>query len=151
MGLADALQQAGLSAFDGQCGDVYLVQDAHVIIPETKARDRLLHPHGRTCVILSSNVFCADPLYPLVSIAPTSHRVDLKDASDFPIEPSSVNGLKLESLVLLGHVQPVRKSSLFRKIGSLSQQEWEDMVLHLIWTFDRLAENKGNGASPDRQ
>ncbi len=135
--LGDVLKHAGVSKFDGQCGDVYLVEDSDVVIPERKEGDRKYHPHGRTCVVLSNNIFCEDPLYPIVSIAPTTHRVDLKDAADFPVEPSPENGLKSESLVLLGHIQSVRKASLFKKIGSLTAAEWEAMVLHLIWTFDR--------------
>lgn len=141
MGLADALKHAGLAAFDGQCGDIYLVQDTDVVIPERKAQDRHLHPHGRTCVILSNNVFCEDPFYPIVSIAPTSHRVDIKDASDFPLQPNDANGLNCESLVLLGHIQPVRKASLFRKLGTLTPTEWEEMTLHLVWAFDRVIRN----------
>ncbi len=147
MELAGALQQAGLAAFDGQCGDIYLVQDNDVVIPERKAHDRHLHPHGRTCVILSNNLFCEDPFYPIVSIAPTTHRVDIKDASDFPIQPNENNGLRSESLVLLGHIQPVRKRSLFRKLGSLTPAEWEAMTLHLVWAFDRVIRNSATPAA----
>ncbi len=147
MELADALKGAGLAAFDGRCGDIFLVRDVDVIIPERKARDRHLHPNGRTCVILSNNVFCDDPLYPIVSIAPTTHRVDIKDASDFPLQPSEINGLRCESLVLLGHIQPVRKLSLMRKLGSLSPEEWEQMALHMIWGFDRVVEKQPSASS----
>jgi mRNA-degrading endonuclease toxin of MazEF toxin-antitoxin module len=137
MGLADALKQVGFSSFSGVPGDVWLVEDADVVIPETKRENRKLHPNGRTCVILSNDTLCADPMYTIVVIAPTSHRVDLKDASDFPIFASGSNGLRQDTLIMLGHVQPVRKSSLFRKIGFLSLKEWEEMLNHLVWTFDR--------------
>jgi mRNA-degrading endonuclease toxin of MazEF toxin-antitoxin module len=149
MGLANALKNAGLAAFDGKCGDIFLVEDGDVVIPERKAQDRHLHPYGRTCVILSNNVFCQDPLYPIVTIAPTSHRVDIKDASDFPLQPSAINGLRAESLVLLGHIQPVRKASLFRKLGALTATEWEDMTVHLIWAFDRVIQRAAGTQTGD--
>jgi hypothetical protein len=87
--------------------------------------------------VLSNETICNDVFYPLVSIAPTSSRIDLKTYPDFPIKPTTSNGFHQPSLILLGHVQPIRKIDLRKKIGSLSLDEWERLLAHVLWSFDR--------------
>ncbi len=133
----DALKSAGLSRFSGHPGDVYLVVDKDVVIPETTlpgAKERKYHD-TRTCVVLSNEYICGDPMYPILSIAPTSHRVDLKDAADFQLAASSQNGLDVDSIVMLGHIQPMKKASCVRRIGKLTPDEWEALVTHLLWNI----------------
>ncbi len=137
MSLADALKAAGVSAFHGKPGDVYLAEDTEIVIPETKDDERKWHQNGRPCVILSNDVLCSDPAYRIVSIAPISHRVDLKARADFDLSPTRQNGLHEPSLIMLGHIQPVRKQTLFKKIGELSNSEWEAMLAHIVDNFDR--------------
>jgi mRNA-degrading endonuclease toxin of MazEF toxin-antitoxin module len=136
MSLAESLKAAGVSSFNGLPGDVYVVDDADVVIPEAK-KNRVYHGAGRTCIILSNDAICGNPAYPIVTIAPTSSRTDLKDVPDFLVTHTSGNGLDVTSLIMLGHVQPVRKTSLIKRIGTLSLGEWEDMLAHLLWSFDR--------------
>jgi mRNA-degrading endonuclease toxin of MazEF toxin-antitoxin module len=138
MSLKDELTAAGLSRLNISPGDVFIADDKAVVIPRSvKSSPRKYH-EVRTCVVMSNNVLCSDLSYPIVSIAPTTHLVNLKTQADFPILPNKGNGLDLPSLVMLGHIQPVRKVDLRRKIGSLSLDEWERLLEHVVWNFDRL-------------
>ena len=137
MSLRDAFKEAGVSNIAVEPGDVCIVKDESVVIPETPEDKRKYHPEGRLCVILSNRSMCADPTFPIVSIAPLTHRVDLKDSCDFPLNPSDQNRLRKVSLVMLGHIQPITKQDLIKKIGSLSEDEWNDMVAHILSNIDR--------------
>ncbi len=86
---------------------------------------------------MSNDVLCNDVSYPIISIAPTTHLVDFKTQADFPIQPTEANGLNEPSLIMLGHIQPIRKTDLRKKIGSLSLDEWEHLLEHVVWNFDR--------------
>ncbi len=134
MRLGDALKGAGVSVLTLAPGDVCVVADKAVVIPEAKNRD---WHETRTCVVLSNDTLCADVFTPIVTIAPTSSRIDLKGYSDFFLANTRENGLSVDSLVMLGHVQPVRKIDLVKKIGYLTLDEWERMLAHLLRTFDR--------------
>ena len=136
MDLKDALKKVGASGLLMAPGDVCLVNDEVVAIPETPDEKRVYHENGRICVILSNHELCEKVSMPIVSIAPVSHRVDLKDACDFPIFPNSKNGLDADSLVMLGHIQPVRKTDVFKKVGSLQKAEFDGLMHHLVQNIE---------------
>jgi mRNA-degrading endonuclease toxin of MazEF toxin-antitoxin module len=137
MSLRDALKKAGVSNIAIRAGDVCIVKDESVVIPETPEDRRNYHKDGRLCVVLSNHSMCADPTFPIVSIAPLTHRIDLKDSCDCPLDPSPQNSLRERSLVMLGHIQPVTKQDLVKKIGTLSEDEWKDLLAHVLSNFDR--------------
>src|SRR5690242_4304419 len=107
MGWKDALKVMGASGLKLSAGDVCLVEDTAVVIPATKDEERKFHESGRTCIVLSSKKLWEG--LPIATIAPTSSRTDLKDASDFPLAASPQNGLDRDCLVMLAHIQPVLK------------------------------------------
>src|SRR5579862_1158421 len=109
MGWRDALKAMGASGLKVSAGDVCIVQDNAVVLPATKDEHREFHKNGRTCVVLSSKKLWEG--LPIATIAPTSSRTDLKDASDFPLSASPQNGLDKDCLVMLAHI-PVLKSTL---------------------------------------
>ena len=137
MDLRSALKSAGASNLAIAPGDVCLAEDTKVVIPEAADDKRKLHPNGRTCVILSSAFVCDKITHPIVTIAPTSHRLDLKDVTDFELRRTVQNGLHVDSLVMLGHIQPIRKIDIFKKIGELSSGEWDLLLAHLLKIVDR--------------
>src|SRR5947209_7384673 len=120
MKLREALKSMGVSRMTFKPGDVCLAEDTKVVIPETPEDERKFHENGRPCVVLSNREICQRPMFPIVSIAPVSHLVHLKDSCDFPISPTPQNGLHVEGLIMLGHIQPIRKVDIFKVIGSLS-------------------------------
>lgn len=136
MDIRAALKSAGASKLSISQGDVCLVEDESVVMPQTLDEKRKFHPDGRTCIILTNSHLSQRATYPIVSIAPTSSRTDLKEEADFPLSANTHNGLRKDCLVMLGHIQPVRKSDLFKKIGELSDEEWDDLCAHLLWYFD---------------
>ena len=113
-----------------------MVEDKSVVIPETPEEKRHYHEDGRTCIVLTNPHLSKRITYPIVSIAPTTSRVDLKEESDFPLKANPRNGLHKDCLVMLGHIQPVRKQDLFKRIGKLSETEWDNLCAHLLWYFD---------------
>src|SRR5579862_5220704 len=137
MDLRSALDNAGASRLSFSTGDVCLVEDDEVVIPEMPDNERKFHENGRFCVVLSSPDICRKITYPIVTIAPLTHRVDLKGIADFEIRKTSTNGLQSDSLIMLGHVQPIRKTALFRKFGTLNSGEWDLMLAHLFAIIDR--------------
>ena len=136
MDLRDALKSAGASKTSFTQGDVCLVEDDSVVLPQTPEGKRKYHPDGRTCVILTTPPLAERPTYPIVTIAPTSTQIHLKEESDFPLSRNEHNGLHKDCLVMLGHIQPVRKSDIFKKIGKLSANEWDALCAHLLWCFN---------------
>ena len=88
MDLKSALKEMA-GSFSVSPGDVCLVEDESVAIPETPDDKRTYHENGRPCVVLQNGALCTRPTYPIVLIAPISHRVDLKDSSDFELKPCS--------------------------------------------------------------
>lgn len=136
MSLRDALKAAGASKLSIVPGDVCVVADESVVLPQTPQDKRKLHPYGRTCIILTNEHLCQRVTYPLVTIIPTSTQIHLKEETDYLISPTDENGLKEECLAMLGHIQPVRKADLYKKIGNLSAEDWDGLCAHLLWYFD---------------
>jgi hypothetical protein len=85
-----ALKALGASGLKLSAGDVCIIDDNAVVIPATKDEDRKFHERGRTCIVLSSRSLWE--ALPIATIAPTSSRTDLKDASDFELAASPQNG-----------------------------------------------------------
>ena len=136
MSLRDALKAAGASRFSIVPGDVCIVDDKSVVLPQTPSDKRRIHTGGRTCIVLTNASLCARATYPIVSIAPTSTQLHFKEEADFPLSPTAQNGLDEKCLVMLGHIQPVRKADLFKKVGKLSTDEWDALSAHILWYFD---------------
>jgi len=136
MDLRDALKAAGASRISIEPGDVCIVSDESVVFPQNPKRTP--HPDGRTCVVLTTSHLSKRVTYPIVSIAPTSTQLHLKEEADFPLSATKQNGLHKDCLVMLGHIQPVRKTDLFKKIGRLSDQDWDALCAHLLWYFELL-------------
>jgi mRNA-degrading endonuclease toxin of MazEF toxin-antitoxin module len=134
--LRDALKVAGASKLSIEPGDVCIVNDESVVFPQTPDDKRKPHPDGRTCVVLTTSHLSKRATYPIVSIAPTSTQLHLKEEADFPLSATEQNGLHKDCLVMLGHIQPVRKADLFKKIGRLSDEDWDDLCAHILWYFD---------------
>jgi len=134
MSLSDALKRAGLGISPG---DVWLVDDRAVVIPETPPEKRTIHAAGRTCVVLSNETICKSIHCPTISIAPTTHYTGSKTEADYVIKKSGQNGLDLDSCAMLGHIQPVVKTRLKTKIGILSLDDWENIIAKILWNFDR--------------
>lgn len=100
-------------------GSVWLVDDREVSIPrEDKLGGRNFHKE-RWVVVISNNSENYHPLCPTVTIAPLSHRVDLKRPNDLQLS-SSEDNVAVDCLLQLKLSQPIIKRELYECKGDIS-------------------------------
>jgi hypothetical protein len=117
-------------------GGIYSLSDDLVKFPDTDVRGtRTRHPL-RTVVVMSSAAVCSSSEYGCVTIAPMSHIVTFCAGVDLIIQPNRENGLNAPGRVMISYMQPMVKSDLGRKIGVMSDQDWQAIMLSLIAAID---------------
>lgn len=104
-------------------GQIYLVDDQTVVIPDTVPRE---YKNKRPVVILYNHELNANPLFPRVVAAPMSTRIDLKRITDLELEPS--DGVAFRCLLRLDLVQPFLKDQLEGPISSLREDAIDKML-----------------------
>ncbi len=125
----DAVMVAGLGLSPG---DVVTVADSHIKFPFNlvrKAHER------RFCLVLSNDLICQKS--DIILVAPMTSDTTFKSMSQIEFVPTSGNGLEVKSRVLLDQIQPIKKSEIIGKMGSLSLTEWESVMAQVVWNFDR--------------
>jgi mRNA-degrading endonuclease toxin of MazEF toxin-antitoxin module len=113
-------------------GDVVTVTDSHIKFPLNllrKAHER------RFCLVLSNNLICQKS--PIILMAPMTSDTTFKSMSQIEFDATARNGLEMKSRVLLDQIQPMKKSSILKKVGSLSWTEWDLVMTKIVWNFDR--------------
>lgn len=111
--LRDALKHVGITGKHIERGEIYLVPDELIGFPKDRIPSqptRTIHEQ-RPVLILQTDADNAEPLYLIVLVAPLSHRIDLKGEQDYKLKTGQ-GGLKQDSLVHLGLVQPILKTEL---------------------------------------
>lgn len=109
-------------------GEIYKINDQLISLPaiDRLEKDRLIHEE-RWVVVVHSYEENINPLCPVVTVAPLSHRIDLKRPYDLPVFKDQ-DDVKTDSLVQLKLLQPVLKVDLGEFIGSLSEEKIEEMI-----------------------
>lgn len=119
--MEDAFKRAGITGKKIKRGEIYLFSDKWIVLPKTRIPSqppRIEHPE-RLVLILQSDSDNDDVSYPIILIAPLSHRTDLKDDKDYELHKGD-GGIWMDSLVQLGLIQPVLKIELIgNPIGEL--------------------------------
>jgi len=139
------MQLYDIRAFE--VGQVYYIDDELISIPEA---DRTIHPrkthHGRRVVIAHNNYLNTDPTWPLIHVAPLSHRVDLMRETDIEVttDRKDGNAVTVNSIIMLSLVQPVLKVDLRECVGKLSRDKIVEMLSlqeeMLVGTLEPLEE-----------
>jgi len=114
--IKNAFSRLGITGRKIQCGEVYLVADDLIVLPETRLPskpEREIH-ENRPVLIPQTNLDNDDPLYLTILVAPLSRRVDLQDQRDFKLSAGQAV-LEHDSIVQLGLIQPVLKIDLQRE------------------------------------
>lgn len=114
-----------------EVGEVYYIKDELVSIPDADRTTMRRRAHeGRRVVIAHNNYLNADPTWPLIHIAPLSHRVDLLKETDIEVtdDPKDGDGVSENSIIRLALVQPVLKVDLERLVGKLSRDKITEML-----------------------
>jgi len=131
--IAEQLKKSGLVQIGP--AEVWTVRDDVVIFPEERAgQERKKHPK-RWVLVLSNEWICAAHDCPIVQVAILSHLNDFRSTAETEIKKTSSNGLEHDSRVLLGHSQPLLKTDLDKRMGKLSDTEWQTVLRKIYWNF----------------
>ncbi|RKO65683.1 type II toxin-antitoxin system PemK/MazF family toxin [Desulfofundulus salinus] len=131
--LRAALKKAGIDNRRFEQGEIYLVGDEEVKIPDDKITNRTFH-NTRPVVIVYNHPTNWDPLYPIIVAAPLSHEITRKRETDLEVFASE-DGVECDCLLRLGLIQPFLKCDLHGPKGKLSERRIEQMLallLHLL-------------------
>jgi mRNA-degrading endonuclease toxin of MazEF toxin-antitoxin module len=109
-------------------GSIWTIPDEIISIPDAdRDRTRILHP-ARLVLVVSNNRTNIDPLTPVISIIPLSHRVDCIRYGDVVLTPER-DGVRYESVARVRLLQPVLKADLVRCIGRVSDDACEELLV----------------------
>lgn len=135
MDLQSALKTAGLSRVYLAPGYVCNIRDQIIKMPDNEAT-RDVHWYRRV-LVLSSDLICATPECALITVAPLSSQLQYKKPNEIVLAKTKTNGLTENSRVMLGHLQPILKGDIEKKLGELSLDEWDDVMIQVVKNFDR--------------
>lgn len=112
-------------------GSVWKVDDRDVSIPQSDKISGARNVHDeRWVVVISNNKENYHPLCPIVTIAPLSHRVDLK--RDFDLELfKNTDNVKMDCLLQLKLSQPILKVDLYEEQGQISDESKVELQVFL--------------------
>lgn len=109
-------------------GSVWKIDDRDVDIPQIDKLDSRTFHNDRWVVVISNNTENFHPLCPVVTVAPLSHRTDLKRPFDLDLFRSRDN-TKLDCLLQLKLIQPILKVDLFEFQGEISDSSKEELMV----------------------
>ncbi|WP_434510414.1 type II toxin-antitoxin system PemK/MazF family toxin [Desulfitobacterium sp. AusDCA] len=141
MSLPDLIRDSLIDTREFEFGQVWTVNDELVSIPDADRIDeRILH-NARIVLIVSNNSGNTDPLNPIVTVAPLSHRVDCIKFTDIELYAQRDN-LKYDSIVRLRLAQPVLKADLIKCLGLISMDGKGEVLIGLEEYFGLLVEEE---------
>jgi mRNA-degrading endonuclease toxin of MazEF toxin-antitoxin module len=103
--------------------------------PEERAGQERTKHWDRRVLLLSNEVVCSSVNSPVVLIAPFSHLINLKAEDDILIDRTDTNGLRVNSRLLLSHIQPLLKEEIEKQLGRLSDDDWDEVKAKLVVNF----------------
>jgi len=113
-------------------GEIYLVKDECIQIPETRLAGQKRKKHEyRPVLVIQCKEDAQDRICVTTIIAPFSHRVKLKRAQDLELSCQET-GLERDSIVRLGLIQPILKVELSGKPKGRLPKERMEEVLALV-------------------
>ena len=145
--LRDAFERIGITGKHIERGEIYLVPDELIEFPEERIPSRptrTIHEQ-RPVLILQANADNAEPLYLIILVVPLSHRVELKGEQDYRLKAGQ-GGLKQESIVHLGLVQPILKTELkgdaIGKLDTLTINDIDAVLAANLGLIERPSSSK---------
>jgi mRNA-degrading endonuclease toxin of MazEF toxin-antitoxin module len=127
--MQEAFRKVGVADRKIERGEIYMVPDKLIALPKSRLPnrpEREIHEEGRPVLILQTDLDNQDFAYPIVLIAPLSHRVELKDDKDYRLNKGQ-GGIWKDSLVQLGLIQPILKTELTKQLGKLDTLTMNDI------------------------
>jgi mRNA-degrading endonuclease toxin of MazEF toxin-antitoxin module len=126
--LRDQLQRQGFT--DVEPGAVITVPDKKLSFPHNLL-NRKVH-NRRFAVVMSNDHLCRANDTSLIVIVPMTHNTHIKSETDLFIQKAPENGLETDSLAQLALIQPLVKSEILSKVGTLSDDDYESMLVTFI-------------------
>ncbi len=117
-------------------GGVCRLKDSLIRLPDADARKTRTPHNFRTVLVISSATVCQSLEYACVIVAPMSHIVSFCAGVDLIVQPNRENGLNAPGRVMLSYMQPVIKTDLEKKIGVMSDEDWQKIMVALIAGLD---------------
>lgn len=115
-------------------GEVYLVKESAIQFPKERLPAAPLprRHRRRPVVVLGCDEDNRDPDYPIILVAPLSSRVDLKGRQDF-LARAGEAGLRIDSIIMLGLIQPVLRQDLEQKpLGRFGPERMAEITAMLL-------------------
>ena len=113
-------------------GDIWLIRDKFIAIPTAdRVGFRDIHP-SRCVIVIDNNSQNNNKMFPIITVAPLSHRVDCTRIFDIPVFPKE-DQVRVDSIIQMSLSQPVVKRDLFKKVGEISEDKKDEIILiHLL-------------------
>ena len=133
----EVFRRKGITALDIRPGDVWTVKDKIINFPEERLPEGFREKHiYRTVVVVSRLDECQDNIeYKSITVIPTSTKCNIKSPTDFSL-PQEMGGLKYDSYARTRMVQPVLKTDLEKKVGSLPTEIFISLKTMLLTHLD---------------
>lgn len=126
-----ALEGAGISGEIIKRGDIWTISDSIITFPTDRLPKSKRTTHEQRPVLILSCDEDLTKVRPLTAIiSPVSTVID-KMVTDFRLA-AGMGGLKEDSMVRLGLIQPILKIDLKQKIGSLEQTILDQVMTVLL-------------------
>lgn len=145
--LRDAFERIGITGKSIERGEIYLISDELISLPEERIPSRpsrIIHEQ-RPVLILQTNADNSKSLYPVVFVAPFSHRIDLKGEQDYVLK-SGQGGLNQDSILHLGLLQPILKTELqgdaIGKLDTLAMNDVDAVLAANLGLIERPSSPK---------
>src|ERR1035441_3883192 len=137
MNLGDVLRKVGVYSVDIENGGIYRICNAAIDFPVEDARDKRKPEEFRTVTVMSNQEHCDAGEEESLLVAPMSHDLSLKHATDIIIRATKENGLNKDGRIILSHIQPIEKKALEKRFGRFSDAEWSAILAHVVSNIDR--------------
>jgi|SRR5580658_5539923 mRNA-degrading endonuclease toxin of MazEF toxin-antitoxin module len=135
--LSDAFKKIGIGKIKIEAGGIYRLRDDIIKIPDSDLLGNRTKHDFRTVVVLSNQQTCDSFSSPVVIVAPLSHELEPRPATDLIVYKTAENKLAHDSRYMFGYIQPVLKSDLDKQIGRISEEDWQRVMGKIVWNFDR--------------
>lgn len=130
--LKDALLKAGLPKITFSPRSICKVKDGVINLPDDE-ENRQLHDF-RSVLIMSGSEMC--DTRPIVTVAPLSTVMNWGTGFEVVLKPNKYNQLLRPSRVMLAHIQPLRKGEIEQQFGTVTDDEWEEIMERLVGNFE---------------
>ena len=135
--LSDAFKKIGIGKIKVEAGGIYRLRDDIIKLPDSDLAGNRTKHDFRTVVVLSNQKTCDSLSSPVVIVAPLSHEIEIRPATDLIVGKTPENKLAHDSRFMFGYMQPVLKSDLEKQIGRISEDDWQGVMAKIVWNFDR--------------